>query len=236
MRASKGVSEPRAASVASAPVTSARAKQHLGLEQRGQRMAVENCVPLSSASPSFGPSTIGASPACSSACSAGRRSPCTNASPTPIIAAVMCASGARSPDAPTDPCAGTTGTTSRASIACEQLQGLRPDARGALRQAGQLERHHQPGDRPRHRLADAGGMGQHDVALQGCRSLRVDAHAGELAEAGVDAVHGRAPGNDAGHRIGAGAHARPAARIEPRRARHDRWRTSRRAACRRAAG
>ena len=37
--------------------------------------------------------------------------------PTPIMAAVIWARGARSPLAPTDPCAGTTGVNPRASIA-----------------------------------------------------------------------------------------------------------------------
>ena len=34
-----------------------------------------------------------------------------NASPTPSITLARCESGARSPDAPTEPCAGTTGST-----------------------------------------------------------------------------------------------------------------------------
>ena len=84
-----------------------RLEHALGLEQAGERQAVENCVPLSSARPSFGPSTSGVE--------AGRRASASrrararrrrSISPTPIIAAVMCASGARSPEAPTEPCAG----------------------------------------------------------------------------------------------------------------------------------
>jgi hypothetical protein len=41
---------------------------------------------------------------------AGRRSPSTTNSPSPISASVRWASGARSPDAPTDPCDGMKGT------------------------------------------------------------------------------------------------------------------------------
>jgi hypothetical protein len=59
-------------------------------------------------------------------------------------------------------------------------------ARGALRQAGQLQRHHQPDHRDRRRLARAGGVGQDDVALQRLQVLVADPHAGQFSEAGVD--------------------------------------------------
>ena len=51
-------------------------------------------------------------------------------SPTPIIAAAMCASGARSPDAPTEPCDGTTGSRSRDNIAARNctVSGRTPEA------------------------------------------------------------------------------------------------------------
>ncbi|KAG1434625.1 hypothetical protein G6F56_014245 [Rhizopus delemar] len=39
------------------------------------------------------------------------------ASPTPSITLARCESGARSPEAPTEPCAGTTGSTPLTSIA-----------------------------------------------------------------------------------------------------------------------
>ena len=78
--------------------------------------AVENCVPLISARPSFGPSTTGVRPALASASPPGRVLPSYVASPAPIMTAAMCASGARSPDAPTDPCDGTTGVTPLASM------------------------------------------------------------------------------------------------------------------------
>ncbi len=58
------------------------------------------------------------------------RAPSTNTSPTPIIAAATWASGARSPDAPTEPWSGTTGTSPRASIASSSatVSGCTPDA------------------------------------------------------------------------------------------------------------
>ena len=74
--------------------------------------AVDTCVPLRSARPSFGPSVTGARPARAQRLARrhrrGRRS---RASPSPISTAERCASGARSPDAPTEPCAGMHGTT-----------------------------------------------------------------------------------------------------------------------------
>ena len=78
--------------------------------------AVETWVPLISASPSFGPSSTGASPAAASASAAGVARPATVASPSPIRTAARCASGARSPEAPTEPCTGMTGVTPRASM------------------------------------------------------------------------------------------------------------------------
>ena len=79
--------------------------------------AVENCVPLIKARPSFAPSLIGVIPALASASPAGKRTPSNSASPSPIITAAICASGAKSPDAPTDPWLGMTGVTPLASIA-----------------------------------------------------------------------------------------------------------------------
>ena len=71
--------------------------------------AVETCVPLISAKPSFAASTTGAMPACASAVFASTSAPFTNTCPSPMIASVMCDSGARSPDAPTEPLAGISG-------------------------------------------------------------------------------------------------------------------------------
>ena len=75
MRGSNGASEPRAASVESAPVTSAERNASSTSKRPASAKAVENCVPFSSASPSFGPSAIGASPAAASASAAGTTAP-----------------------------------------------------------------------------------------------------------------------------------------------------------------
>ena len=144
MRASNGVSDPRAPSVDNAPVAKAERNSVSALNRPMSALAVENCVPLRSASPSLGCSAIGSRPTSVSAAWAGAMRSPTRAWPTPIIAAAIWASGARSPDAPTDPCEGTTGVTPRASIASmsSSVRGL--DARRALREAAELQRHHQP--------------------------------------------------------------------------------------------
>ncbi len=85
----------------------------------------------------------------------------------------------------------------------DAVDRLRPDAGGALREARQLQRHHEPRDRERRRLADAGGVRQHDVALKFCEIGLVDPHGAELAEAGVDSVDGLAALEDALDRRGA---------------------------------
>jgi hypothetical protein len=98
----------------------------------------------------------------------------------------------------------------------EQRDGFWPHAGRALREAGELQRHHQPRDRNRHRFADASCMGQHDVTLQ-CFEVRGwNAHAGKLSEAGVDAVDRLALGNDARNRGRTRGDFRLAGRIERR--------------------
>ena len=125
-----GAVEPMMASVDIAAVTTAARAQAMARNSPIRPSAVENCVPLISASPSLAPSVTGASPARASASAPGRRSPPTRASPWPIITAAMCASGARSPEAPTLPCSGITGVTPRASIASisSTMTGRTPEA------------------------------------------------------------------------------------------------------------
>ena len=124
VRAARGVERQRAG-------RQRRAKQGLRLEQADERVrgrelrAVEERQPLlrlqrerleSDGGERFGRRH-----------DRGRRA---RASPTPIIAAAMWASGARSPEAPTEPCEGTTGVTPRSSIASMQsiVSGRTPEA------------------------------------------------------------------------------------------------------------
>ena len=76
-------------------------------------MALMISVPLISASPSLAPSTTGASLSFLRPAAAVMRKPPTSHEPWPRYAAAMCAKGARSPEAPTEPCAGTTGAKPR---------------------------------------------------------------------------------------------------------------------------
>lgn len=99
----------------------------------------------------------------------------------------------------------------------EQQQGFLANARCALRQADQLQRHHQPHHAGRHRFAHASSVREHDIALQGGQVFALDAHAGQLAEAGVDAIHRRTLGDDGGDCSSTGAHYRQRGRIQCKR-------------------
>ncbi len=83
------------------------------------------------------------------------------------------------------------------------VAGRTPEAPCA--EAGQLQGHHQPDHRDRRGRARAGGVGQHDVALERFQILVADADAGQFSEAGVDPVDRRALGQDALDRGGASA-------------------------------
>ena len=92
-------------------------------------------------------------------------------SPSPIRTSARCASGARSPLAPTDPRHGTTGCTPRLSSAMSAFERLEPDAREALRQHVRAQRHRRADGADRQRLADAGGMAAEQVDLQRAERL-----------------------------------------------------------------
>ena len=71
--------------------------------------AVETCVPLSNAKPSFGASVIGDHIAASNAPKVGKRLRPTSASPMPGSKAAIYANGTSSPKVPTEPLAGVIG-------------------------------------------------------------------------------------------------------------------------------
>ncbi len=96
----------------------------------------------------------------------------------------------------------------------QERQRRRSDSGCALRQAGDLQRQHQPHHGVRHGLADPCRMRQHDVTLQRLQIVRRDAHAGELAEAGVDSINRVAPRHDRRDGGGAALHGGPAGRVE----------------------
>ena len=93
----------------------------------------------------------------------------------------------------------------------------RPDARGSLGQAGELQCHHQPNDRCGRHLPHAGRVRQHDVALQRLEVGRRDPDARQLAEPGVDSVDGLAFCDDSLDGLGTPTDRAPARRIERQR-------------------
>ena len=126
----------------------------------------------------------------------------------------MCASGARSPDAPTEPWHGTTGIKSCSSIASSiaTVSGRTPEAPCARLASFSAS------------ISRTIGSGIGSPTPAACESTmlrlqpgqigRFDAHAGELAEARVDAVDRLALGDDRLDRPGAGLDGRCARRIE----------------------
>ena len=99
--------EPCNASSESAHATSAAAESRCARTSPSAPNAAMNCVPLTSESPSFASSVSGSSPRAASASAPGSQSPFARARPSPTSGSARCASGARSPLAPTDPRLGT---------------------------------------------------------------------------------------------------------------------------------
>ncbi len=109
----KLVREPCSASSESAHARSAVAARRRARTTPSAAIAAMNCVPLTSESPSLLASRIGSRPTARSAAVPFRSSPSTSAWPSPTNGSARCASGARSPLAPTEPRAGTHGSTRR---------------------------------------------------------------------------------------------------------------------------
>src|ERR1700733_9503759 len=204
MRPSNGVSDPRAPSVDNAPVAKAELNSVSALNKPTSALAVENCVPLSSASPSLGRGVIGSSPTSASAAAAGAmRSPPRATPPAPPPPAVhrprhmgggpQTARGARR----------SLRRDHRRDAArqhgLDEGNRLRLDARCALRQAAELQRHHEPRCRDRRRFAHARSVREDNVALKFSEVCGLDANARQFAEAGINSVDRFAAGENALH-------------------------------------
>ena len=122
---------------------------------------------------------------------------------------LRCASGARSPDAPTLPRLGTTGNEVQAVEVEQPAERRQRHARVAEPEAVDLQPQHDPRDLGRDRLADADRVAQQQVPLKVVKLVVRHALVRERAEAGVDAVVGLPVGER-------GFHARPA-RLDRRR-------------------
>ncbi len=86
----------------------------------------------------------------------------------------------------------------------EHVERARLHAGRADAKACKFQRHHEPRDVHGHRFADGGRMRQHDVALKLFEIVVLDLHAGEFTKTCVDAVDGRAFGQDRGDSLRAG--------------------------------
>ena len=182
MRGSKGVSEPLAASVDSAPVTSADWNSDFRFEQRRPaHTAVENCVPLSSARPSFGPSVSGSRPSARPSVAGirpcGSRTLRRRQSSPPSCARAVQGRPRRRPN----PAPGMTGITPVHEHRLQQVERVAPECPMRLGQARELQRHHQPRDpvrasaRPRRRHGRArycaGASRDHRLRSARCASF-----------------------------------------------------------------
>ena len=178
-------------------MTKARLEEDLGLEEARQRIGRRKLGSVQERQPFFGTKLQRREPGLAPGPRRpGPMRPATRISLAPIIAAAMCARGARSPDAPTEPWTGTTGIKSRSSRASSMatVSGRTPEA-------------------PCARLASLSaiisrtiGAGAASPTPAACDSTmlrckdfevaRCDLDARQLAEAGVDAVNGLALGDD----------------------------------------
>ena len=124
-----------------------RREQPLGLEQPGQRQRGRELGAVEQRQPLLRPEHQRLEAGLRERLGRGHDLAARSTSPTPISGSAMWASGARSPEAPTEPLHGMTGIRPQRQHRLEQRERRRPHARGALRQAGELQRHHQPHDR-----------------------------------------------------------------------------------------
>ena len=147
--------------------------------------------------------------------------------PSPSRAALIWASGARSPEAPTEPWLGMTGSASASTSASMRSTTSRRTPLCPRAEADRLQHHHQPHDPRVERVAEPAAVRQDQVGLQLGQPVVRNAGLGEQAEAGIDAVDG-APAREDARRCSPPTRrspprprrpARPARRPRPRAAR-----------------
>ena len=189
MRASNGVSLPRHASTDSAPATNAAAIARSAANNPASASAVDTCVPLSSASPSFGPEhRPAASPRCASASRAGIDA-------TVELRLAFADQHGRQMRERRE-IAGRADRSlrrnarhdARVAERDERLDHAPAHARVAARERRGLERDDEAHDGVVEQRPGAGGMRQHERALQLREPRVVDARSREETESGVDAV------------------------------------------------
>ena len=235
MRASNGCIEPCSASIDSAAATSAARASRSAPASASAATAVDTCVPLIRARPSFGAERDRrrVRPRRARAAAGVRVAP-SQTSPSPISTSAMCASGARSPLAPTDPRLGHARMHAAVERRDQRVERLDANAGEAFGQHIGAQRHRRAHGADRQRLVDAGGVAAQQVDLQLRQIVAVDARFGERAEAGVDAVDRARRLRRARRRRRARRSRAPAPRPQARpRRRRPRWPRARRASDRR---
>jgi hypothetical protein len=125
------------------------------------------------------------------------------ASPSPMTQSARWASGARSPEAPTEP---FDGMHARVQHVRQSLGDDGAHAAIAERQRVGAQSHDDARFRLGERYREPAGVAAHQVELQAGQLVVRDAHFAELAEAGVDAVDGEAIFGDAAHDVARGVH------------------------------
>ena len=122
--------------------------------------------------------------------------PPSSTSPRPISGSARCASGARSPDAPTLPWAGTTGWIPSSRSRSSRSTTQRPAAGVAECQRVRPQEEHRPDHVPRQRGAHPHGVADEEILLEPPRVGRGDVRRREVAEPGGDPVHDLARGHE----------------------------------------
>ena len=156
------------------------------------------CVPLRSARPSLASSVERLEAGLAQGDRApARPAPPSSTWPRPISGSARWASGARSPDAPTLPCSGTTGWMPRSRKREQPVDEQRPAAAVAERQGVRAQQEHRPDDLARERRrrrpprgSSAGSPGARPASAGSIERRR------EVAEAGRHAVDDGALGDE----------------------------------------
>ncbi len=148
--------------------------------------------------------------------------PPTSTWPRPVSGRARWASGARSPEAPTEPCEGTMGWIPRRRRSQNSVDDDGAATGVAQGQSVGPQQHHGPNDVSREWFADSDRVRDEQVLLESSRVGGIDEGGGQVAETGGDAVDDFAgrhePLDDlarlrhASPRLIAETHAAPAAR------------------------
>ena len=176
--------------------------QRLGVGHRQREQRLHRLGAVDEREPLLRGEHSGSSPRPASTSAAGRPS----SRPSPTSGSATAASWARSPDAPTEPLAGTVGSRSRSSSSSSRSGSSGAAAGRAGRDRAGPQQEQRP-DRVRgQRLAGAGGVRADQRQLHRLQVLAGHRDVGERAEPGAHAVHDRAALDRVGDHAPGGGH------------------------------